>query len=319
MLAGMTTTAPTSDLELRHLHALVAVADEGTFSRAASRLGYTQSAVSQQIAALERMLGTPLFDRPGGPRPVELTEAGRAMVDHARGVLSRLSVAQAELAAISAGEQGTVRLGTVQSVGTRVLPDLLARFRRRRPGVDVVLRESHDVRELLAGVADGDLDVTFTEVVDDPRFAYRPMLEDPFVLVVPKTSPEASQPSVTVEQMLHLPMIGYRDAVCRAVVEVIFAGTAGPSFVFRSDDNPTIQRCVAQGIGYWATPVLTVELDDPTVAVLPIDPFPVPRHIALAWPISRRTSPAVLEFVELAESVCRSVEASFPAALRGPA
>ena len=71
-----------SALELRHLHALLAVADEGTFSRAATRLGYTQSAVSQQIAGLERMLGTPLFDRPGGPRPVELTEAGRAMVDH---------------------------------------------------------------------------------------------------------------------------------------------------------------------------------------------------------------------------------------------
>ena len=84
-----------SALELRHLQALLAVTDEGTFSRAAGRLGYTQSAVSQQISALERMVGAPVFDRPGGPRPVELTEAGRVLVDHARGVLNRLGLAQA--------------------------------------------------------------------------------------------------------------------------------------------------------------------------------------------------------------------------------
>jgi DNA-binding transcriptional LysR family regulator len=309
-------TTPLGDLELRHLHALVAVTDEGTFSRAASRLGYTQSAVSQQIAALERMVGAPLFDRPGGPRPVELTEAGRTLVDHARAVLNRVAVAQAELAAISAGDQGTVRLGTVQSVGTRVLPDLLARFRQRRPGVEVVLRESPDVRELLDAVAEGELDVTFTELVDDPRFAYRPMLDDPFVLVVPKESREASLPAITVDQMSGLPMIGYRGDMCRTVVEVIFEGTPGPDFVFRSDDNPTIQRCVALGIGYWATPLLTVDVDDPAVVVLPIEPEPQPRHIAMAWPVSRRVSAATLDFVSLAEDVCRAVAAAFPAALR---
>ena len=70
-------------LELRHLVALVAVADSGTFSRAAEQLGYTQSAVSQQIAALERVTGTPLFDRPGGPRPVQPTEAGAVLTEHA--------------------------------------------------------------------------------------------------------------------------------------------------------------------------------------------------------------------------------------------
>ena len=312
-------TGPWSALELRHLHALVAVADEGTFSRAAGRLGYTQSAVSQQIAALERMLGTPLFDRPGGPRPVALTEAGHTMVDHARGVLHRIGVAQAEIAAISAGERGTVRVGTVQSVGTRVLPELLSRFRDQRPGVEVVLRESHDVTELLALVADGELDVTFTEVARDPRFEYRRMLDDPFVLVAPKGSPEASRPSVTIEHVARLPMIGYRDAMCRTIVDEIFpASTAAapPAFVFRSDDNPTIQGCVASGIGYWATPLLTVDTDDPAVAVLPIEPAPEPRHVALAWSASRRTSAAAADFVTVAEGVCRAVEQRFAAVLR---
>ena len=86
------------------------------------------------------------------------------MVEHARGVLRRLGAAQAEVAAVAAGDRGTIRVGTVQSVGTRVLPRLLASFHERRPGVDIVLRESHDVYELLDAVADGELDITFTEV-----------------------------------------------------------------------------------------------------------------------------------------------------------
>jgi DNA-binding transcriptional LysR family regulator len=101
-------------------------------------------------------------------------------------------------------------------------------------------------------------------------------------------------------------------------VEGIFHATAEvPTFVFRSDDNPTIQGCVASGIGYWATPLLTVDLDDPSVAVLPIDPAPEPRHIALAWAAGRRTAPAVGELVDVAAAVCRDVEDAFPAALRG--
>lgn len=298
---------PWSALELRHLQALLAVADEGTFSRAAARLGYTQSAVSQQIAALERMVGTPLFDRPGGPRPVELTEAGRTMVEHARGVLRRLGAARAELAAITAGDRGTVRVGTVQSVGTRVLPRLLARFHERRPGVDVVLRESHDVHELLDAVADGELDVTFTEVQPAARFEYRCMLDDPFVLVAPAGSPVAQRSAVTVDEVTALPLISYRDAVCSTLIEQIFRPGDDPRFVFRSDDNPTIQGCVASGIGYWATPLLTVDTDDPAVTIVPIDPAPDPRHIALAWPATRRSSPAVADFVDVAEEVCAEV------------
>ena len=80
---------PLRDLELRHLAALDAVATEGTFGRAALRLGYTQSAVSQQIAALERLVGAALFDRPGGPRPVELTPLGDLLLEHALARLAR--------------------------------------------------------------------------------------------------------------------------------------------------------------------------------------------------------------------------------------
>src|SRR4051812_40211153 len=113
-------------VELRHLAALQAVAQAGSFGRAAQRLGYTQSAVSQQIAALERVVGERLIERPGGPRPVTLTEAGRLLLAHADAIVARLKAAQADMAALREGEAGTLRVGTFQSVGARVLPAVMA-------------------------------------------------------------------------------------------------------------------------------------------------------------------------------------------------
>src|SRR5260221_8750823 len=85
-------------IELRHLAAIDAVETEGSFGRAAIKLGYTQSAISQQIATLERIVGEQLIERPGGPRPVSLTEAGHLLLRHARAIVSRLQAAQADLA-----------------------------------------------------------------------------------------------------------------------------------------------------------------------------------------------------------------------------
>src|SRR5919201_4468186 len=124
-------------LELRHLIALKAVADEGSFGRAAKRLGYTQSAISQQITTLEKIVWQRLLDRPGGPKPVSLTEAGRLLLRHADGITARLQAAQADLAALDAGDAGPLRIGTYQSVGAKVLPTLLPQFKASRPQVDV--------------------------------------------------------------------------------------------------------------------------------------------------------------------------------------
>src|SRR5437763_13749616 len=102
-------------IELRHLMALEAVAREGPFGRAAKSLGYTQSAVSQQIAALERIVGARLVDRPGGPRPVSLTDAGELLLRHAAATVARPAAAQADIAALAAGQGGVVRVGVYHS------------------------------------------------------------------------------------------------------------------------------------------------------------------------------------------------------------
>src|SRR5258707_11576717 len=109
-------------IEIRHFAALQAIASQGSFGRAAEELGYTQSAISQQIATLERIVGERLVERPGGSRPVSLTEAGEVLLRHASGITARLAAAQADIAALSAGTAGSLKIGTYQSVGARVLP-----------------------------------------------------------------------------------------------------------------------------------------------------------------------------------------------------
>src|SRR3974390_2231906 len=120
-------------IELRHFAALEAVARTGSFGRAARELGYTQSAVSQQIGQLERIVGQRLFDRPGGPRAVQPTEAGLLLLGHADAIVARIDAARADMAALAEGEAGTLRVGIFQSVGAPLPPPLLRRFPAPRP------------------------------------------------------------------------------------------------------------------------------------------------------------------------------------------
>jgi DNA-binding transcriptional LysR family regulator len=294
-------------LDLRHLVALKAIADEGSFGRAAERLGYTQSAVSQQIAALERIVGLRLIERPGGPRPVSLTEAGRILLRHAEAIQARLLAAKADMAALEAGDAGRLRVGTFQSVGTRILPTLLRRFSENRPAVEIVLRESSDEGELLELVESGELDLTFwTLPVPAGPYESVELLRDPYVLVAPVGSPLAAlgRPP-TLKEITLQPLVGFNRCTAMDQVESQLASTGrAPNIVFRSDNNGTVQGLVGAGVGVSVSPLLTVEEDDPSVVVIDLQGRIPPRVIGLVWHADRHRSPAAEAFVQTAISVC---------------
>src|SRR3954451_22769153 len=212
---GISTEQQWLGLELRHLVALKAIAEEGTFGRAARRLGYTQSAISQQIAMLERIVGQKLIARPGGPRPVSLTEAGELLLRHADAIAARLQAAQADLAALDAGDAGPLRIGTYQSVGAKVLPQLLREFTAQWPQVDVTLQESADDRELLHLVERGELDLSFVVLPLDPGpYEVAELFRDDYVLVVPAGSPLAARGRApSLRELVDQPLISNRT--CR--------------------------------------------------------------------------------------------------------
>ncbi len=298
-------------LELRHLIALKAVAEEGSFGRAASRLGYTQSAISQQIAVLERIVGQRLVERPGGPKPISLTEAGELLLTHADGITARLSAAQADMSALGAGDAGPLRIGTYQSVGARVLPTLLHHFRDDWPKIDVTLVESADDRELLGLIESGEVDLSFVVFPLRPGpFESIELMRDPYVLLVPLGSPIAQRDRApTLREIVELPLIGYRS--CRTTEQVeerLRVAGREPHVVFRSDDNYTVQGMVAAGIGVALVPLLTVDPSDDRIGVVDLGDRVPARLIGIAWHRDRLRTPAASAFVEAAEQLCKRLE-----------
>jgi DNA-binding transcriptional LysR family regulator len=289
-------------IELRHLLALEAVARAGSFGKAAVSLGYTQSAVSQQIATLERIVGQRLIERPGGPRPVSLTEAGRLLLTHAEAIAARLAAAQADLNALGDGEAGTLRVGVFQSVGQRILPEVMRSFLRSWPKVAVALTESAADTELLSLVERGELDLTFADLplVDGP-FDSLELLRDPYVLVVAADS-ELAERGVAppLREIAQLDLIGHKH--CRSIVQLEVVFRRPLRFVFRSDHNQTVQALVAAGVGAALMPRLTVDPQDDSTVLLELPKIP-PRLIGLAWHRDRYRTPAARSFVETAQAV----------------
>jgi DNA-binding transcriptional LysR family regulator len=290
-------------VELRHFLALEAVAREGSFGKAAASLGYTQSAVSQQIATLERLVGQKLVERPGGPRPVSLTEAGKLLLTHAESIAARIAAAQADLTALGDGEAGTLRVGVFQSVGQRILPELMRRFIASWPKVEVTLTESADDRELLALVERGELDLTFSDLplVEGP-FESVELLRDPYVLVVPVTS-ELESP--TLREIAQLDLIGHKN--CRTLTRVEAAFRQPLHYVFQSDHNQTVQALVAAGVGFALVPRLTVDESDESTRLIELAKVP-PRMLAIAWHRDRYRTPAARAFAETAQSVSAELD-----------
>jgi molybdate transport repressor ModE-like protein len=295
-------------VELRHLAALEAVSREGSFGRAATALGYTQSAVSQQIATLERIVGEKLIERPGGPKPVSLTEAGRLLLRHAEAIVARMAAAQADLTALHDGEAGTLRVGIYQSIGQRILPELMRRYAAAWPLVEVTLTESASDEELLQLVERGELDLTFADLplIEGP-FEFVELLRDPWLLVVPADSPLADRPTPPpLREIAQLDLIGFRQ--CRSMTQIEAALRRPIDFVFRSDHNGTVQGLVGAGVGAALLPSLAVDPNDEATRQIELGPNVPPRLIAVAWHRDRYRSPAANAFTELAAEVCAELD-----------
>lgn len=300
-------------VEVRHLAALEAIAATSSFSQAAQLLGYAQSAVSQQIATLERAVGHKLVERPGGPRPVSLTPAGEVLLLHASHITARLGAAKADLDALAAGNSGSLRVGTFQSASARLLPPTLNRFRELFPKVTVALRNENSGTKLEELIRAGQLDLAFSDSgFQEPPLASARLIEDAYVVIVTPDSPLAQADFVRLSDLKDMHFIsGSADNQCELrVLNALERAGAQPQTVFRSDDNLTTQRLVASGLGIAIAPLLAVELfvPDAAVAVLPIiDDVLGVRNISIVWHQDRYRSRAAEAFVETAVEVAANI------------
>jgi DNA-binding transcriptional LysR family regulator len=239
-------------LDVRRMRVLREVAIRGSFSAAAEALSFTQSAISQQIAALEREAGATLVQR--SARGVRLTEAGEAVVRHAEAIMARLAEAEAELEAIAGLRGGRLRMASFESAGSTLMPLAIAAFREKHPAVELSmsLSEPEDCVPLLRS---GDLDLAIvfeSAVIDSEDGIHRVhLLEDPMYLALPRDHPLAHRRRIRLEDLAGEAWVaGAADCECNRLISRACA-MAGyqPRIAFETDDYAAMQGFVAAGVG----------------------------------------------------------------------
>jgi DNA-binding transcriptional LysR family regulator len=298
-------------LDPRRLRVLREIAARGSFSAAAEALAFTQSAVSQQVAALERETGTRLVER--GVRPVRLTEAGRALMAHAEAVLARLDEAEQELGELAGLRRGRLRLASFPTAIATLVPRAVAEFSRRHPDVALTVVDDHH-QGVLRRLARWELDLALIydhASLPAPEVALERthLLDDPFDLVVPHGHPLAGRTSAALAELAGETWIGGTPggAYARIVLSSCRAAGFEPRVVFGSDDYHAVQAFVAVGLGVAMLPRLALTVPRPGLARVALADPPVREITAARLAASFRSAAATSMLGVLQECATPSV------------
>ncbi|WP_369371758.1 LysR family transcriptional regulator [Promicromonospora sp. Populi] len=296
-----------TDVELRHLMTLTAVVDEGSFGRAASRLGYTQSTISQHIAALERAVDGRVFDRPGGPRRVQLTPLGQVVHTHAAELLAKADSLRAAVDGFKAGE-GRLTIGTFQSVSSTLLPVLVRRLLDEFPQCEIRLSEEEDEFDSpdLSRV-----DLLFYDLrIDDADVEHIKLLDDPYLLVAPRGHfPDGP---VELAELDGAPMVAWPPDCAQPALEEALAGSGiHPQVVFRASSNEAVLSMTRAGLGSAILPWLAVHgagaTSDETLSIHALRPAVAHRELYLLRRAHRTHSPLAARAAELTAEIARDL------------
>lgn len=275
---------------------MAVIAEEGTFGRAAARLGYTQSSVSQQIAALERAVGGAVFDRPGGPKPVRVTPLGEVVLAHGRGLLTRAAALADAVDRFRAGH-GRIDIGTFQGVTRLILPAVVSRLLEEYPGCDIRLTEVAPEEPRL-----GDLDLLFHDGRIEGDVEHVKLLDEQYLLVAGAGAfPDGPVP---VKLLDDVPMVAWPRTHHQKWLERALAQAgARPRIVFRTTGHEAILAMVRAGIGSAVLPQLALHgtdaWSDGRLGVHQLRPSPT-RELYLYWPARRTQPPLAARAVDIA-------------------
>jgi len=273
--------------DLRLLNVLREVALRGSFSAAAESLAYTQPAISQQIARLEKHVGVKLIERE--PRGVRLTPAGEVLVRHTERVMAQLAAADEELQEVAAQARGRIRIGSFATAAGTIVPRAVAAFRPLRPAIEVEI-SLLDPHESIPAVRRGDLEIAITEEggfeseVDTDGLQIEHLLDDHMWVSLPVDHPLATRPTVDLidlrdEDWMFACLSGTcadSNVVLRACRDAGFQ----PRIAYQSDDYFAIQGLVASGMGVALIPGLGLASTRDDVAVRPVKGRPPHRRVA---------------------------------------
>jgi DNA-binding transcriptional LysR family regulator len=273
--------------DLRLLSVLREVALRGSFSAAAESLSYTQPAISQQIARLEKQVGVKLIERE--PRGIRLTPAGDVLVRHTERIMAQLAAADEELLEVAAQARGRLRVGSFATAAGTIVPRAVAAFRRLRPAVEVDI-SLLDPHESIPALRRGDIEIAITEEggfdgeVDTSGLEIEHLLDDHMWVSLPADHPLATRHAIELadlrdEDWMFACLSGTcadSNVVLRACQDAGFQ----PRIAYQSDDYFAIQGLVASGMGVALIPGLGLASTRDDVAVRPVKGRPPYRRVA---------------------------------------
>ncbi|MFF1839488.1 LysR family transcriptional regulator [Streptomyces sp. NPDC058231] len=273
-------------MELRHLSAFVAVAEELHFGRAAKRLQMAQPPLSQQIRQLEKELGVQLFER--NTRSVRLTSAGESFLQPVRIVLDDLDTAVRAAKAAGRGEYGRVSIGFAGASSHETLPLLTRAVRAAHPALELVMRGQTYANVALDGVADGSLDLGFVRLpVSRPGVAYRVIDEEELVCALPSDHRLAQLDTVPIGILAEEPFVSFPantgSTVRDAMVGACEAAGFNPRVVQEAPDSYTILALVAAGVGVTLTVTSVQHIQQNGLVYRSLTGPPIRLQAALAW------------------------------------
>ena len=295
-------------LDVRRMKVLREVAARGSFSAAAEALSFTQSAVSQQVAALEREAGTTLLER--GSRGVRLTDAGRALVSHADAILARIEDAEEELAALAGLRGGRLRIASFQSAGATLVPRAVKAFHDRHPAVELAMVEA-EPDEAQARLRSGDIDLALVydferlpgTIGEDLELTH--LIDDRYDAVIAHDHALATRRRIRLSDLAHEPWIaGSPSCGCREITDRACQDAGFDLAVaFEADETMAAQALVAAGVGVTIFPRLALNPLHPGVVARSLGRDAPVRRIWAARPLDGYRSPACEAMLQILQDV----------------
>lgn len=280
-------------MELHQLRYFVAVAQTGSFSRAAEECLVSQPSLSQQIQKLERQLGQRLFDRMG--KRTVLTAAGTVLLEQAQAILAAVDSAERQMKEFDRQIAGRLAVGAIPTVAPYILPRVLRRFVRKFPQVELMLHEDLTAH-LVAGVLKGELDLALLALpLPDRRLAWRSLMTDPLLVALPNDHALAKQHSISIDELRGERFIVLDEMHCLGEQILAFCRNEGiHRIVCRSAQIATVQMMIALGQGISLLPKLAEQVDrERRIAYRPFSSGGLQRTIVVAWhPARYRSAPA---------------------------
>src|SRR6201996_2873927 len=246
-------------MEFHQLRYVCAVAETGSFSRAAERCQIAQPSLSQQVQKLEEDLGAKLFDRMG--RSVRLTEAGRVFIPHARAILEQMDSARSSVAAKNADLCGSVAVGVIPTVAPYLMPSYTAAFAKKYPDAKLrIVEETTSV--LVEGLRDLSIDVAILALpLRHKDLEFFPIRTEPLFAALPKDHPRCAVDSVALKTLRGEPFVMLRDGHCFRDLSLATCTHARirPNIAFESDQFRSVLGMVAAGVGISIVPEMAVD------------------------------------------------------------